>query len=425
MKVKISKEKYDNGTPYWLVSCTVPQQGRYKKKHPTELEATKDRARLLSSVATSITLEEMDAAKAAILKLKNGSNPDCKGKSVLDAVEFFLEKFFDPNKILPLPDYVEEFLGRKRTEKLRGPTLGELERFLEQFAEDFKGANVRDIATPEILNQYLNKRYKFNRNRKAILNQFFNYLAGTAQTTNRATPVISKNPIKLISFARKDEADISAIEILSVKEAKDVIKKAAKFNAQRMFVWLIFSGMRPTESVKFWSAEDPWSQINLRGGIITVNASISKTRTNRQIKIQPNLKLWLQKYSGQNFLTTNWRDKYGWTKEAVLPKSKRHVDDICRHTFISYLTSIAKNWQEVELQAGNTKQIQLSHYLALIHDDPKAFWAITPESIGVFDVTEEEWKQIGRANRVKAILENKKKVKNNKFGQPIKNTAKA
>lgn len=404
---------------YWEVCCTPPGQKRYKKKHPSPLEAEHDKARLLRTVATGVTKVELDEASAAILRLKNSSNPETKGKNILDAVDFFLEKYIDPNKFLSVPDYANEFLERKRKENLRAPTISELEKFINEFANHFRGNSIRDIATAEVIEHYLYKHHKFNKNRCTNLNQFFNYLAGTAQTTNRYKKVIEQNPIRAIPKARKDATDISEIQITDAAETAAVLKKAAEFNAQRLFVWLYFTGMRPTETVKFWNASNPWSKINLLAGVITVNGSISKTRDNRQIRIQPNLKLWLEKYAGVNFMTKNWRDKYGWTKK-ILPESKREVTDIARHTFISYLTRITKSgWQDVELQAGNTKHIQMSHYLALVHDDPEDFWNITPDSIGVFDMTEEEYARQGYENRRRAILENKKKIKLKKNGTPL------
>lgn len=418
--MKITRDKYPNGTAFWLVSCSPPGQPRYRKKWDTELEANKDRARLMGTVATSITIPEMDDARAAILKLKNGAeqNIDTKGKSILDAVEFFLANYTDPTKTPPLLELVEEFKERKSQEGLRDFTTDEIEKFMDEFAEDFRGQDIRQLADPEILRTYLFQTKKFNRNRKAVLNQFFNYLAGTAQTTNRHKPIIAKNPVKLISFKRKDDTDISLIQICEVSETKAILRKAAEFNAQRLFVWMFFSGMRPVETVKFWNQANAWGCINLLNGVITVNASISKTRTNRQIIIQPNFKSWLEKYAGQNFMTKNWRDKYGWAKK-ILPENKREVSDICRHTFISYLCKITPAWSDVTLQAGNTREIQMKHYLALVHDKAADYWGITPDSIGVFDITEEEYAAKGKANRTRAILENKKKVRHKKNGQPL------
>ncbi len=372
---------------------------------------------MISTHGTSVSLEEIEQAKAAILALRNSTNPDVKGHSLLDAVTFFCVHYRDTSKILPIDDYVNEFLAEKRKQDLRDPTVAQLESYLQEFAEDFKGQNIRDIAKREIVETYLTKTHIPNRNRKAILNQFFNYLAQTAQTTNREIKVIDANPVRLLARRRRQDRDISAIGIITARDAVALLKRAATYNAQRLFVWLLFTGMRPTETVKFWNTGG-WRHINLDAGVINVNASISKTRTNRQIRIQPNLRTWLKHYRGRNFLTSNWRDKYGWAKE-VLPEGRRDINDICRHTFISYLSRISSGWQEVELQAGNTKAIQLQHYLALVHDDPKSFWGITPKKIGIFDVSEEEYAHRGYLNRKAAILENRKRVCHKKNGEPL------
>ena len=331
------------------------------------------------------------------------------------------DRYRGPNKTLPLGTYVDEFLAEKRADNLRPPTLSELERFMAQFAKDFSGLNVREF-TKDDAETYLTKTYPANRNRKAVLNQFFNFLAQTAQKTNRSEKVLESNPIRLIRRRRQDERDVSDVKILDGKEAVALLKRAAKFNAQRLFLWLLFTGMRPTETVKFWS--DPkfgWASINLPKKVILVSPSVSKTRSNRKIRIRPNLAAWLEHYKGQNFLTKNWRDKYGWAKD-VLPEEKRGISDICRHTFISYLARVTKGWVEIEQQAGNTKEIQMRHYLDLVHDDPKKFWGITPSTVGVFDLREDEYSRRGNLNRRAAILVNREKIRRKRNGEPI-NTA--
>jgi integrase len=418
----VTKYKYANGIPYWLVAFTRPDGGRYRKKHSTERAAWDDRATQIGIFSTEVTREEIEQARAAILKIKNcTSNDDVKGRTILDAADFFCQNYRDPRKTLPLSDYVMEFLDRKQKENLRGPTVSEIERFLNEFASDFPALDVHDF-TPDVAETYLTKTRKPNRNRKAVLNQFFNYLAGTALTTNRAKKVLPMNPLRAIPRRRKDDRDLTDTRILDTSEAIALLRRAAHFNAQRMFVWLLFTGMRPAESLKFWAktgdGKDGWQFINLARGVITVNGSIAKTRKPRQIKIQPNLKAWLEHYKGRNFLTTNWRDKYAFAKD-VLPEDKREVGDICRHTFISYLAHIVKGWVDVELQAGNTKQIQLDHYSALVHDDPKTFWEITPAVVGVFDVTEEEYAKKGYQNRKAAILVNREKIRHKRNGEAL------
>jgi integrase len=369
----------------------------------------------------------MEQARVAILLLKNSPNPDVNTRSIVDAARFFCEKFHDTSKVLPLAEYAAEFVQRKRSENLRQPTVNEIQRFMAEFVADFPNQLVTEFS-PEQAEVYLTKTKPVNRNRKAVLNQFFNYLAQTAQTTNRRVRVLTTtNPIRLIPRQRSDERDMSGLKILNVKEVHSLLKRAASFNAQRLFVWLLFTGMRPAEAVKFWgigsksSGEQTqlgWNAINLRAKVIHVPPSVSKTRTNRKIRIQPNLAKWLKHYRGQSFLTKNWRDKFGWSKD-VLDKSKRRVSDICRHTFISYLVSIAEGWRDMELQAGNTKEVQLKHYLDLVHDNPADYWNITPDRVGVFDVTEVEYAKRGYLNRKRAILKNRLKIRHNRNGERL------
>jgi hypothetical protein len=417
----VKKYRYARGGYYWLVAFTKPNGERYRKKHATELAAQTDRACQIGLFSTSVTPEEMETSRAAILTLKNSANPDVRGKSILEAAEFFGMRYEDPLRTLPLAEYGAEFIERKRKENLRPPTIAEIEKFITEFIDDFPNLNVRHF-TPAMADKYLNVAHRPNRNRKAVLNQFFNYLAGTALTTNRHERVIALNPLRAIPHRRKEDRDITEIKILNVDETIRLLKRAASFNAQRLFVWLLFTGMRPTETLKFWKkgpdGKDGWQFINLNAGLITVNASISKTRKSRLIKIQPNLRQWLEHYRGENFLTNNWRDKYLFSKD-VLSVEKRNTSDLCRHTFISYLAHVVTGWHELELQAGNTKHIQLQHYLALVNDSPKAFWEIVPTTIGAFDVSEQEFARKGYMNRRAAILRNRCLITRKRNGMPL------
>jgi len=338
------------------------------------------------------------------------------------AVEFFCKNYSNPAKVLPVEAYAEEFIARKSEENLREHSFAEIKKYIGQFIAMFPNLNVRDFKTEHakgFLSHYNNK----NRNRKAVVEQFFNYLSGRALTTNRETPVIQINPFKALSKPRRNISRLRQKRILNIEESIQVLRFATKFNAQKMFVWLLFTGMRPLESVRFWTKTSTgteaygWDAIDLETGQIHVHEVISKTRVDRNIRISENLRKWLTIYKGQAFITRNWRDKYGWVK-ATMPKGKSQVSDICRHTFISYLAKVSP-WQEVELQTGNSRGIQIKHYLDIVTDDASAFWKIEPETIGQFDIPEEEMKKRAYENRKRAILINKTKIRHKKNGKPI------
>ena len=146
-------------------------------------------------------------------------------------------------------------------------------------------------------------------------------------------------------------------------------------------------------------------------GKITIDKDISKTRKNRKIEIKPVLRSWLEHYSGVSFNTRNWRYKYTLVRKSVLP-SEKMKPDIFRHTWISMMIETEDRWPKIELQAGNTKEIQMQHYAELIESEFEVneFWNLTPEKIGVFDVSEEEYANRAYENRRRAILQNRKKV---------------
>lgn len=184
--------------------------------------------------------------------------------------------------------------------------------------------------------------------------------------------------------------------IFTAIECKALLEEAQRYNAQRMFVWLLFTGMRPFETTRFWT--DPrwgWNLISKDLKFIRVPKAISKTRKPRVIAVSDTLRQWLECYRAfPSFITGNWRYKYSWARAKALPAEKLKAD-IPRHTLISMMIKDGKGWAEIELQMGNKKDVQMRHYASLItcENEVKAFYALTPDKFE-HDLPEKEYRKI-------------------------------
>lgn len=139
----------------------------------------------------------------------------------------------------------------------------------------------------------------------------------------------------------------------------------------RPFALLYFAGLRPGELERV--AERGEKLINLRTNTITIPASVSKTKQERQVSISPNLRRWLDAFPGEimppNFenLAKRLRKRFGLTHDEP------------RHSFISYHVALHRSVGDAALQAGNSEAIVKRHYLNTHpREEGAEFFALVP-----------------------------------------------
>jgi hypothetical protein len=405
---KINKGSYPNGKAFWLVSCMLSGQ-RYRKKHDTEQSALQDRVRLLRTGTSGLTAREHVATEQAVHVLKSTTNEDARNKDVLFAVEWFCEHFVDAFKVKPLRAYFDEFMGIKRAQGRRLDTIRELDAFLGKFVSDYEHANVTHLKFEDI-EPWIISRSRGPASQKRnhhIVKHFFGFLSGQSEGTPNPHPILKASPFqgRDVIHQNDDIDDDTNIIIFTAEECRKLLDEASHHNAQRMFAWLLFTGMRPMESVRFWTEERwGWNLISEDLKYIRVPKAISKTRRSRIIAVSDTLQKWLACYRDfPSFMTGNWRDKYTWVRSKVLPPEKLKAD-IPRHTLISMMIKDGQGWAEIELQMGNKKDVQMRHYASLITspNEVSAFYGLTPEKFQ-HDISEVEFRDIKRANQLAAL----------------------
>lgn len=408
-KPKISQRFYPNGNAYWLVSCTHYGE-RYRKKHDTEEAARQDGVRLVRTATSGLSAREHVSTEHAVHVLRTSSNLDARAKDVLFAVEWFCKHYIDPCKIKPLRSYFYDFLEIKRAQGRREHTLKELDSFLGKFVKAFEKADVtmmkyEDMEPWIVANSGgpASQKRKFH-----IVKHFFGYLSGQSEMTPNPHPILKESPFKgrEIVFQNDEADDDTHIIIFTADECRALFEEAQKHNAQRMFVWLLFTGMRPLEAVRFWTDKRwGWNLISKDLKFIRVPKAISKTRRNRTIEVSPTLRQWLECYRDhESFMTHNWRDKYLWTRQKALTPEKMKAD-IPRHTLISMMIKDGKGWAEIELQMGNKKDVQMRHYASLItsENEVQTFYGLTPDKFE-HDINEDEFRKVMKANQVAGLF---------------------
>ncbi|GHC12066.1 hypothetical protein [Cerasicoccus arenae] len=330
--------------------------------------------------------QEYSDAERALYELRNSENGDARNCSLLKAIQWFCEHYTDEAKVKPIGEYFEAFLAIKYAQGRRPDTIQEIEKILGKFAKDFAHANVTLMRYPQ-LKSWVEGNSNGPRSYERVhhmVKHFFGYLSGLSKNTPNPSPILRKSPFEGHDiFFQDDEADeCTNITIFTAAECKCLLREAQRHNAQRMFLWLLFTGMRPKESIRFWSNPQwGWKLISEDLSYISVPKAVSKTRQNRVIEVNPTLKQWLECYRDHpSFMTPNWRYKYTWVRQNVLPKGKLDAD-VARHTLISMMIKDGKGWAEIEMQMGNKKDVQMRHYASLItaRGEVGAFYGLTPD----------------------------------------------
>ncbi len=424
----IKKMHYPNGNPYWQVSCSVEGK-RYRRKHGSEEAANQDSVRLMRTSLSGLTPSEHVATEQAIQILKKSDNPDVQNVDLVFAAQWFCEHYVNPARLKTIRQYYLDFMEIKKAQGRRTETLNELRRTLVKFMHDFEQANVT-LLKYEDIEPWIISHSTGPASRKRIshiIKHFFDYLAGVSKNTPNPHPILKGSPFfgRSIIFQDDETQDDSGVVIFSAKECEQLLHEAQKHNAQRMLVWLLFTGMRPYESTRFWGEERwGWNMISDDPKYIRVPKAVSKTRRMRMIEVSPTLREWLMVYRNHpTFMTKSWELKYRIFRKEVLPPEKLKKD-VPRHTLISMMIKDGKNWAEIELQMGNKKHVQMRHYASLVisKNESDYFYGLTPDKFP-HDMSEDDLRKKMKARQSAGLRSYLAKKSALKQAQPVQGAA--
>jgi len=166
------------------------------------------------------------------------------------------------------------------------------------------------------------------------------------------------------------------ISILSPDEVKRLLTAAIRYHDGVTVAGVaiaLFAGLRPSELLDLQAGDINGERIRVTGGKM-------RRKINRIVQIPPNLAAWLKKYPFRG-LPGGWNYKMKRLKAATNARS--WVQDILRHTSISYQAERDKNEGLTAFNNGTSKQMMDSHYRNVI-DNPaaiKAYWALTHSTL--------------------------------------------
>lgn len=182
-----------------------------------------------------------------------------------------------------------------------------------------------------------------------------------------------ENPCKRLDKLPKDMSQIVA---LSFEESKRLLYAAVCIQEAASAAVIaigLFAGLRPSE-IKDLKPEDIGEKV------IRVSGGKLRRTLKRTVPIPPVLAAWLKKYPFTG-LPGGWDYKMKALKKAT--KAEKWVQDIIRHTSITFQTERDKNEALTAYNCGTSIQMMNQHYRNTIDDEKTIvdFWDLTPTKL--------------------------------------------
>jgi integrase len=302
-----------------------------------------------------------------------------------EAVAFFLRHHRAPDFTIEASEAMERYLVERTRDGVRPRTVTQMRSTIQSFVSHAHDPQVHEVSAQTVEAFLRSLRAKDGANKASLktwnnyrndLHKFFDWCAESDKSTER--PWTFDNPVsKVRKYSAKQvrEEQDATPATTSAKKVQRMLSVLMRWRSGRMaryFAFLYFSGVRPDELKRL--AEREGELVNLKTGVITIPADISKTRHARQVTITANLRKWLDAAPG-SIIPKNF-DRLAKQVRAHFKLSH----DEARHSYISYHVALHRSIGEASLQAGNSETIVRRHYLNLHPaEEGEAFFSIVPD----------------------------------------------
>lgn len=384
---KLTAYKNISGSTSFRVTGTKPDGVRIRRNFNEKSEALQLVADLEQEVVglpetrralrTTLTASELADAEAALHQVGTGNlsiivshyrnlNKRAldKGGTLDEAIAFFERQYRPETKECSIMSASEEFI-RKRVSISKATKRnyeGSLQLLLTP--DPNKPVNAFTVADIEgIISGYSNLSTRKTHCR--IFSVFFNWAV--------RHHYCNEDPCKRLDKFPKERTLIS---VLSFDEVRRLLYAAISHQegvAAATTAIGIFAGLRPSEIADLKPAHIGKHKIQVSGGKL-------RRKLNRSVPIPPVLAAWLEAYPFVG-LPSGWDYKMKALKRAV--NATNWVQDIIRHTSISFQTERDKNEALTAYNCGTSVQMMNLHYRNTIEDAEvvEAFWNLSPNAL--------------------------------------------
>jgi integrase len=334
-----------------------------------EIEAQNAGARAATTIG--------DKERRAMLDAKERLAP--YGKTVMDALNFYLAHLEASTKSSTVAAMVETILSHKRTEGKAVRYLRDLKSRLGRFVVDFGTRPIGDI-TPEEISPWLtglNLASVGTNNFRRNLAVLFNFAAARGFAPEN----VMKKTIKIKEVEEE-------IEILTVGECDALIRNADPA-IRPALVLALFCGVRDDEVRRL-----DWRAVDWEGDSLIIGANVSKVNQRRIVPLRENVKAWLAplrqtgglihpvgRAAKAHLQAARAAAGFGTPVACKDDKTLRPwLHNALRHSYASYALAQWPDAAALALEMGNSPAVILKHYRQLVKPAAAAaFWKITPD----------------------------------------------
>lgn len=370
-----------SGATAYRVTGRTAHRKRIRENFRTHGEAVARKSELeiesanLESAAkplvTRLTVDQLAVAERAFDRLA--------GKPLLDAVEYYLKNFSEPDRRLTVADAFARFIGERKAANLRPLSIRNLESKCAELVNRYGSRQVAEV-NADALRPLIFKPTrgaKARDNHRRALNAFFAWALKQR--------FCASNPVAAIDRIRVDRDEPA---ILSPEQTETLLQAAQAHKGGVLVPYIalaMFAGLRPTELARL-----EWAKIDLASKTITIGSTVAKMRGRRIVEMEENLVEWLRPFAkGKTpIVGTNWRKDFDAVKQAAgfgtptddRPHLQPWTQDIMRHTGISFHLAKHQHEGKTAAWAGNSPDIIQRHYKGLVSPaDVSRFWSIVPK----------------------------------------------
>lgn len=270
----------------------------------------------------------------------------------------------------PIETIIDELIAAKLRANRRPLYVEELKRCLgkfAEFAEAFTDQNLRSIG-PADLERFLSRFDSSLSTRKTMLLR-----VSTLFSFAERRGYLEHNPIKRMEWPIIDKKPPRILSPAEVGDLMEVVRNCDPPMLPYVIIGL-YVGCRPTEILRL-----KWSDINLKAGIITIDAAASKVRRRRIVPIDPKAVQLLGALDRTGRLFPATRVPWHLNRIGHWMGWKSWEQNILRRTAASYLLAKHKDAGKVALWLGNSPDVLLAYYHELVQpDECAAFWSLEP-----------------------------------------------
>jgi len=362
----------------WKVDGTAPDGRRVRRFFKTKIEAEAfalDRNREVQAVgALAMTLaddQRVEAAKCYELLSETG-------KSLTDAVQFYLKHLAETERSVLVKESIAEFLEEKGRLGLSGRHMSNLRYQFRPLVEKFGSRKLAAISRKE-MDAWLTGRRLIPTSFKCAhthLSMLFNHAVKAGY--------VSKNIMHDIAVPK---AKSSPPGILTPLGARRLIELCRELHPDILPAILIqaFAGLRTQEVLRL-----NWKEVRMDRKYIEVTSENSKTAQRRLVPISPNLLEFLvavRKEAGP-VAPSCYHSCAASLRVALAKAGYDFPRNALRHSFASYHLALHHDAAKTALEIGhNTTDILFRHYRELVTpEDARDWFVIRLESASVRNI---------------------------------------